>query len=216
VSTLVQVHASVLSSLSAQHLIDTLGLLGVVAILFAETGILLGFFLPGDSLLFVAGYATVGGNSLHLHLSLAGLLVLAPIAAFVGAQVGFEIGRRAGPALFRRPDSRLFKQQYVDRTRDVFERFGLAKAIVIARFVPVVRTFLNPMAGVIGMPPRRFALWNAVGALLWTVGLVLLGHGLGHVGVVRKHIEVLVLAVVLLSVLPLIFEVVRQRRSRIS
>jgi len=212
----VQVDASVLHTLSAQNLIDTLGLAGVALILFAETGILLGFFLPGDSLLFVAGYATVAGNSLGLHLSLVGLLIVAPIAAFVGAQFGFELGRRAGPPLFRRPDSRLFKQRYVERTGDAFERFGLPRAVVIARFVPVIRTFLNPMAGVLGMPPRRFAVWNAVGALLWTVGLVLLGHALGHVGPVRKHIELLVLAVVVLSVLPLMYEVGRHRRSRIG
>ena len=208
-----QVDASVLHSISAQSLIDSLGLAGVVLILFAETGILLGFFLPGDSLLFVAGYATVAGNSLHLHLSLPGLLVLAPIAAVVGAQVGFELGRRGGPALFRRSDSRFFRQEYVDRTAAVFERFGLPRAVVIARFVPVVRTFLNPMAGVIGMPPRRFAGWNAVGGVAWTVGLVLLGHGLGHVSAVRKHIELLVLAVVILSVLPLAYEVTRHRRA---
>jgi membrane-associated protein len=201
----VQVDASVLHSISAQSLINSLGLAGVGLILFAETGILLGFFLPGDSLLFVAGYATVAGNSLHLHLSLAGLLVLAPIAAVVGAQVGFELGRRAGPALFRRPDSRLFRQEYVDRTAALFERFGLPRAVVIARFVPVVRTFLNPMAGVVGMPPRRFAVWNAVGGILWTIGLALLGHGLGHVSVMRKHIEVLVLAVV--------YEITRHRRA---
>ena len=208
-----QVDASVLHSISAQSLIDSLGLAGVVLILFAETGILLGFFLPGDSLLFVAGYATVAGNSLHLHLSLPGLLVLAPIAAVVGAQVGFELGRRGGPALFRRSDSRFFRQEYVDRTAAVFERFGLPRAVVIARFVPVVRTFLNPMAGVIGMPPRRFAVWNAVGGVAWTIGLVLLGHGLGHVSAVRKHIELLVLAVVILSVLPLAYEVTRHRRA---
>lgn len=208
-----QVDASLLHSISAQSLINSLGLAGVALILFAETGILLGFFLPGDSLLFVAGYATVADNSLHIHLSLPGLLVLAPIAAVVGAQVGFELGRRAGPTLFNRPNSRLFRQEYVDRTRAVFERFGLPRAVVIARFVPVVRTFLNPMAGVVGMPIRRFALWNAVGGIGWTIGLVLLGHGLGHVSVMRKHIELLVLAVVVLSVLPVIYEVTRHRRA---
>jgi len=212
-SRVVQVDASVLHSISAQSLINSLGLAGVALILFAETGILLGFFLPGDSLLFVAGYATVAKNTLHLHLSFPGLLVLAPIAAIAGAQVGFEIGRRTGPALFSRPNSRLFRREYVERTQAVFEEFGLPRAVVIARFVPVVRTFLNPMAGAIGMPARRFALWNAVGGIAWTIGLVLLGHGLGHVGVFRKHIELLVLAVVVLSVLPLIYEVTRRRRA---
>lgn len=209
-----QVEASLLHSISAQGLINSLGLAGVALILFAETGILLGFFLPGDSLLFVAGYATVGGNSLHLHLSLPGLLVLSPIAAIAGAQVGFELGRRAGPALFRRPNSRWFRPEYVERTRAVFEQFGLPRAVVIARFVPIVRTFLNPMAGVVGMPAARFALWNAVGGIAWTIGLVLLGHGIGHVNAVRKHIELLVLAVVLLSLLPLLYELTRRRRAR--
>jgi membrane-associated protein len=210
----VQVYASTLSSISAQHLIDVLGLAGVALILFAETGLMLGFFLPGDSLLFVAGYATVTGNSLHLHLSLPGLLVVAPVAAVVGAQVGFELGRRAGPALFRRPDSRLFRQEYVERTRALFEQFGFPRAIVLARFVPVVRTFLNPMAGTVGLPVRSFAVWNVVGGLGWTIGLVLLGHGLGHVHAVRNHIEILVLAVVVLSVLPLLYELtIRRRRA---
>lgn len=209
-----QVDASVLHAISAQNLIDSLGLAGVALILFAETGLLLGFFLPGDSLLFVAGYSTVAGNSLHLHLSLPGLLVLAPIAAVLGAQVGYEIGRRAGPPLFRRPDSRWFKQDHVDRTRAVFEQFGMPRAVVIARFVPIVRTFLNPMAGVTGMPAARFAIWNAIGGVAWTIGLVLLGHGLGHVSALRKHIELLVLAVVLLSLLPLAYEATRRRRKR--
>lgn len=213
---LVQVDASVLHAVSAQNLLDTLGLAGVALILFAETGILLGFFLPGDSLLFVAGYATVAGNSLHLHLSLPGLLVLAPVAAVIGAQVGFELGRRAGAALFRRPDSRWFRQEYVERTRAMFERVGLPRAVFMARFVPVVRTFLNPMAGIIGMPASRFAVWNTVGGVVWTIGLVLLGHALGHVGVVRTHIELLVIAVVLVSLTPLLYEAVRGRRRSVG
>lgn len=208
----VQVDASLLHAVSAQSLINSLGLAGIALILFAETGLLLGFFLPGDSLLFIAGYATVRDNSLHLHLSLPALLVLTPLAAIAGAQVGFEIGRRAGPALFRRPDSRLFKHEYVEKTRAVFEQFGLPRAVVVARFVPIVRTFLNPMAGIVGMPPKRFAVWNAVGGIGWTIGLVLLGHGLGNVDAVRKHVELLVVAVVLVSLLPLAYEGNRHRR----
>jgi membrane-associated protein len=211
-SPLVQVNLALLSSISAQHLVDVLGVVGVAAILFAETGLLLGFFLPGDSLLFVAGYATVSGNSLGLHLSLPALLVLAPVGAVAGAQVGYELGRRAGPRLFNRPESRWLRPEHVDRTRTVFEEFGHARAVVLARFVPVVRTFLNPMAGAARMPPRVFTIWNVVGGVVWTVGLVLLGHGVGHVGFVRKHIEVLVLLVVILSVAPLLFELTRRRR----
>jgi membrane-associated protein len=210
------VQVALLSSLSAQHLLDVLGVAGVFVILLAETGLLLGFFLPGDSLLFVAGYATVAGNSLGFTLSLAALLVVAPVAAILGAQMGFELGRRAGPALFRRTNSRLFRQEYVEKTRAVFEQFGPGRAVVLARFVPIVRTFLNPMAGTVGMSPARFAAWNVVGGLVWTVGLILLGHGLGNVDFVRRHIEILVICVVALSVLPLLFEITRRRVRRSS
>jgi membrane-associated protein len=210
-----QVDASVLNSVSAQHLLKVLSEAALPLILFAETGLLLGFFLPGDSLLFIAGYATVAHNSLGLHLSLPVVLVLAPIAAAIGAQVGYEIGRRAGPRLFSRPQSRWFKSDYVEKTGGVFEAFGPGRAVVLARFIPIVRTFLNPMAGVVGMPRRDFATWNVVGAVLWTVGLVLLGHGLGHVSFVRKNIEVLVVLVVVLSVVPILFELTRRGiRSR--
>jgi membrane-associated protein len=207
--------SALLGSLSAQHLLDVLGVAGVFVILFAETGLLVGFFLPGDSLLFVAGYATVADNSLKFTLSLPALLVAAPVGAILGAQLGYEIGRRAGPLLFSRPQSKFFRPEYVARTGAVLRRFGHAPSIVLARFVPIVRTFLNPMAGAVGVPAHEFALWNAVGGLGWTIGLVLLGHAIGNVGVIRRHIELLALFVVLLSVLPLAFEVTRRaRRAR--
>jgi membrane-associated protein len=205
--------ASMLGSLSAQHLLDVLGVVGVLVILFAETGLLVGFFLPGDSLLFVAGYATVTHNSLHFTLSLPGLLVAAPVGAILGAQLGYELGRRAGPKLFSRADSRFFRPEYVERTGAVLGRFGYAPSIVLARFVPIVRTFLNPMAGAAGVPVSTFVVWNVVGGLVWTVGLILLGHAIGDVGIIRRHIEVLALLVVLLSVLPLLFEVSRRARK---
>jgi membrane-associated protein len=201
---------ALLGALSAQHLLDVLGVVGVLVILFAETGLLLGFFLPGDSLLFVAGYATVAGNSLHLHLSLPALLVLAPLGAILGAQTGYELGRRTGPRLFARPGSRVFRPEYVERTAAVLDRFGAGRAVALARFIPVVRTFLNPMVGVIGMPPLRFAAWNVAGGLVWTIGLVLLGHAIGNVTFVRTHIDVLAVVVVALSVVPLVFEVTRR------
>lgn len=204
--------ASVLGSLSAQHLLDVLGVVGVLVILFAETGLLVGFFLPGDSLLFVAGYATVAHNSLHFTLSLGPLLVAAPVGAILGAQLGYELGRRAGPRVFSRSQSRLFRPDYVERTGVVLRRFGYARSIVLARFVPIVRTFLNPMAGAAGVPAATFTLWNVVGGLVWTIGLILLGHAIGDVGVIRRHIEVLALLVVLLSVLPLAIEVTRRTR----
>jgi len=213
----VQVDASLLGSISPQHLLKVLSEAALPLILFAETGLLLGFFLPGDSLLFIAGYATVAGNTLHLHLSLPVVLVLAPIGAVIGAQVGYEIGRRAGPRLFTRPESRLFKAEYVDKTAEVFSAFGPRRAVVVARFIPIVRTFLNPMAGTVRMPVRDFTIWNVVGGLLWTIGLIVLGHLLGRVDFVRTHIEVLVVFVVFLSVVPVLFELTRRGvRSRAS
>ena len=112
---------------------------------------------------------------------------MAALAAIVGAQVGYEIGRRAGPRLFRRPDSRLFRPEYVERTQGVIDQFGPGRAIVLARFVPIVRTFLNPLMGTIGLPPRRFLLWNVVGGIVWTAGMILLGHAFGNVPFIRKH-----------------------------
>jgi membrane-associated protein len=199
-----------LSSISAQHLLDVFGVAGVFLILFAETGLLLGFFLPGDSLLFVAGYATVAHNSLHFTLSLPALLVVAPIGAIVGAEVGYELGRRAGPRLFNRQASRLLRAEHVDKTRGVFEAFGPGRAVVLARFIPIVRTLLNPLAGTVAMPRGGFTTWNIAGGVVWTIGLILLGHGLGHVSFVRRHIEVLAILVVLLSVLPILFELTRR------
>jgi membrane-associated protein len=204
---------TVLGPLAPQHLLDVFGVVGVMLILFAETGLLIGIVLPGDSLLFLAGYATVSDNSLpgNLHLPLGWLIVAAAVGALAGAQVGYELGRRAGPAVFRRPESLFFKPSHVERTRDVLDRFGAGRAVVLARFVPIVRTLLNPMAGAAGVPARPFALWNVAGGLLWTVGLILLGHGVGNVDFVRKHIEVLAVLVVLISLGPLAFELTRRR-----
>jgi len=205
---------TVLGPLAPQHLLDVFGVIGVLVVLFAETGLLIGVILPGDSLLFVAGYATVAGNTLpgDLHLPLGWLLIAAAVGAVVGAQVGHELGRRAGPVVFSRPQSRLFRPEHVERTRAVLERFGTGRAVVLARFVPIVRTLLNPMVGAVGVSARSFALWNVIGGVIWTVGLILLGHAVGNVGVVRKNIEVLAVLVVLLSVLPLTIEIVRRRR----
>ena len=201
---------ALLESVSAKHLIELLGVLGIFLILFAETGLLLGFFLPGDSLLFVAGYATVSGNALNLDLPLAPLLVVAPLGAIIGAHVGYEIGRRAGPRLFNRPESRLFRPEYVERSGALLERFGVGRAVVLARFVPIVRTFLNPLAGVIEVPLRTFTIWNIAGGVFWTVSLILLGNAIGDVPFIRNNIEVLALTVVAISVTPLLFEVSRR------
>lgn len=205
-------HPLAVNILSAQDLVSTFGELGVMVVLFLETGILLGIFLPGDSLLFVAGFAASGGIAgVHLHLGY--LLPAALFGALVGAQTGYEIGRRAGAPLFDRPDSRLFKRKYVDRAEAMFERFGPGKAIVLARLVPAVRTLLNPFAGIVEVPRAVFAVWNIVGAVIWTVGVTLLGYFLGQVSFLSKHIELVMLAVVVVSLIPIVIELARETRK---
>jgi membrane-associated protein len=194
--------------LDPTHLIDTFGLVGIMAILFAECGLLVGFFLPGDSLLFTAGLLVAGGLVAPLWL----VLLLLPVAAVAGNLVGWWIGRKAGPAVFDRPDSRLFKARYVERAREFFDRNG-GRAVVLARFVPVVRTFTTVMAGAARMDFRRFALSSLAGGVVWTTGVTLLGYWLGQVTVVRNHVELFVLAVVVLSLVPVAVEALRNRRS---
>jgi membrane-associated protein len=185
---------------------------GVLVILFLEMGLLVGFFLPGDSLLFVAGYATVGHNSLKLHLPLGWLIVAAAAGAIAGGQLGFELGRRAGQELHTR-ESRYYKVEYVDRARRFLERFGAARAVVLSRFVPVVRTFTSPIVGVTEMPTATYTMWNAVGGIVWTVPIILLGHYLGHITFLRKYIEVLALVIVVAAVIPALVHIWRSRRS---
>ncbi len=198
--------------LDPEHLIATGGLALLTAIIFAETGLLFGFFLPGDSLLFIAGFLSsdAGGNQLP---ALPIVLVCVFAAAVIGDQVGYLFGRKVGPALFSRPDSRLFKQDYVRKAEHFFERHG-AKTIVLARFVPIVRTFAPIVAGVGRMHYRTFVTYNVVGALLWAVGLTTLGYFLGQVTVVKENVEVAVLAVVFLSLVPVGIEFLRHRRQR--
>src|SRR5882724_10273874 len=148
-------------AIDPKNLLETFGTIGLFAIIFAETGLLIGFFLPGDSLLVLAGLiCAVGSKSgLDVRLNLPLILVGLAIAAVAGAQTGYMIGRTAGPALFRRPESRLFKHEYVEKAQRYFDRYG-PKTIVFARFIPIVRTFANPMAGVAGMDPREFTTFN--------------------------------------------------------
>jgi membrane-associated protein len=204
-------HLALLSAISPQHLLSTFGELGVMVILLIELGLLVGFFLPGDSLLFVAGYATVGGNSLHLHLSLPGLLAAALVGSIVGGQVGYVVGRRAGAELHAR-QSRYYRQEDVGRAQRFLSRFGMAKAVLISRFVPVVRTFTGPIVGVAGMSRTAYAVTNIVASVAWVIPLVLLGHWLGHVTFIRKYVELLALAVIIVSVVPAVIHIVRSSR----
>jgi len=211
-SPIVQVDASVLGSLSAAHLLHDFGVVGVLVVLFLEMGVLVAFFLPGDSLLFVAGYATVAGNSLHFSLSLPWLIIGSVVGAVAGAQLGYELGRRAGPTLHQR-ESRIYKRDYVERAERFVNRFGTGKSVVIGRFLPIVRTFVSPLVGVAGMPRRDFVIWNLISGVVWTVPLILLGHLLGNIGFVRKYVEVLAVLIVVVSVVPAIVHYVRERRS---
>jgi membrane-associated protein len=199
--------------LDGQHLVETFGLIGLLAIVFAETGLLLGFFLPGDSLLFAAGFAATGKLTSKLHPNIALVCLLVSAVAIIGAQVGFLLGRTAGPALFQRQDSRLFKRSYVTKTEEVVERYGAGRAIVLARFIPIVRTFLNPLVGAGDMPTRTFTKWNVVGGILWGTGVTLLGYFLGTVDVIGKNLEVFAVIVVAISFVPIGLEIRRSRRK---
>ncbi|MGX6607321.1 DedA family protein [Micromonosporaceae bacterium Da 78-11] len=197
------------SFLDPQWLISTFGLLGVLLVVFAESGLLIGFFLPGDSLLFTTGLLVADGTYLHQPLWLVCLLVSG--AAVLGDQFGYLFGRRFGPSLFRRPDSRLFKRENLTRAQDFFERYG-ARSIVLARFVPVVRTFTPIVAGASHMHYRTFLLYNVIGGTLWGCGVTTLGYFLGQVAFVRSNIEIILIGIVVVSVVPVAVELLRARR----
>jgi membrane-associated protein len=201
--------------LDPENLIETVGLIGIFAIVFAESGLLIGFFLPGDSLLFTAGFLASAPSSVDeaLHLPLGWLLIGCVVAAIAGDQVGYLFGRRVGPALFNRPDSRLFKQENVEKAHEFFEKYG-AKTIVLARFVPIVRTFAPVVAGVSRMNYRTFVTFNVVGGFLWAIGVTLLGYFLGQVDVIEENLELAILTVVAISLLPIAREVWLSRRQR--
>ncbi|OFV97807.1 MAG: hypothetical protein A3F68_13075 [Acidobacteria bacterium RIFCSPLOWO2_12_FULL_54_10] len=183
----------------------------VCAILFVETGLFVGFFLPGDSLLVTAGVFAAAG-----HLDLTALLILGSISAVVGDQVGYMIGRSAGQALYNRPDSRFFKRSHLDRTHAFYEKHG-AKTIVIARFVPIVRTFAPAVAGAAEMHYRRFVSYNVMGGVGWVCGMTLLGYFLGAtIPNIDKHIHWVIAVVIVVSLLPGVpgmIEIWRTRRE---
>jgi membrane-associated protein len=190
-----------------EFLIRTFGLLGILAIVFVESGLLVGFMLPGDSLLFTAGLLSANGTLPDIWI----LLVTIPIAAIAGDQVGYLIGNKAGPAIFRRPDSRFFRAEYVERSHAFFERYG-GRTIIIARFVPIVRTLAPVMAGVSNMRYRTFVTYNVIGGLGWGLGVTTLGYFLGQIEFVKANIEFIILTIVALSVTPIAIELWRARR----
>ena len=217
------VHAPMLGPewLDAANLITTIvkwfgpwAILGVMLVIFAETGLLIGFFLPGDSLLFTLGMF-VGTGAIGVHIWVAAPLVW--LAAVAGNQTGYLIGRKAGPAIFNKPDSRLFKQEYVERTSDFFERHG-GKAVTLAQFVPIVRTFTPVIAGVGKMHYRHFITFNVLGATFWAFGITWLGYFLGSFEWIRENIDTMILVIVFISVAPMlasaISKVIKSRRQK--
>ncbi len=184
--------------------------IGLFLIVFAESGLLVGFFLPGDSLLFTAGLlASQGKSGLHWPV----LAVGCAFFAVAGWQVGYMVGKRIGPALFRRPDSRLFKQEYVQHTKDYFDRYG-AKTIFIARFVPIVRTFAPILAGVGEMRYRAFFRYNLIGGIVWGAGVVIAGKVLGdHIPNIDHYLLPIVALIIVASVIPPLIELRRHRKA---
>lgn len=199
--------------LDPQILLQGLGpymLVGLCFIIFAECGLLVGFFLPGDSLLFTAGLFVASGL---MDYPLWLVCVLLTACAMLGNVVGYWIGYRAGPALFNKPDSKIFKKEYVDKTHEFFEKYG-ARAIVLARFVPIVRTFITAMAGVGRMDARKYFTYSFVGGVAWAAGLTVLGYFLGQIEFVRNNLEMILLLIVFLSIVPIIIEVIKARREK--
>lgn len=192
--------------------------IGVLAIIFAETGLLFGCVLPGDSLLFTAGILTsvsTLGDTEFTKISLPVLLIGGPICAIAGAQLGHWLGAKYGRKLFDRPDSKIFRKEWVEKAEHYFNRFGPEKAVVIARFVPIVRTFLNPLAGMLGMPAKKFFVWNVIGAVIWCDSLFLMGHYLGNsVPHIDRYIIPGVIVILIVSVVPIILEMRKGKAAK--
>jgi membrane-associated protein len=211
--TAVHLLSSVLAlSLDPKQILDDLspyGEIGLILIIFAETGLLIGFFLPGDSLLFTAGILANQGK-----LNLAAILVGCFAAAVIGDQVGFTFGTKVGPRLLRKPDSRWFKREYIDRTEDFFDQHG-AKTIVLARFVPIVRTFAPVVAGIGKMTRRTFVSYNVFGAFVWVFGVTLAGYFLADAigDSIDKYLYPMIAVIILLSLVPPFLEWRKAKRQ---
>jgi membrane-associated protein len=198
------------SWLDPEQLLRMLGssvLVGLCLIIFAECGLLIGFFLPGDSLLFTAGLFVANGligSPIWL------VCLLLTVCAVVGNVVGYYLGYQAGPALFNRPNSRLFKREHVDKTHAFFDKYG-ARAILLGRFVPIVRTFITAIAGIGRMDARKYFIYSIMGGVAWATGVTLLGFWLGKITFIRNHVELILIGLVALSVMPIVIEAVKAR-----
>ena len=177
----------------------------LAAIVFSETGLLVGFFLPGDSLLFTVGVVAGAGG-----LNVWAIMGVMMVAAIVGDAVGYMLGRKAGVSIFNRPDSKLFKREYLIRTQEFYDKHG-GKAIIYARFVPIIRTFAPFIAGVAKMDYPRFLSFNVFGGIGWVISMTMAGYFLGDNEIVRKHFEKVIIGIVFISVLPIVFELIKGR-----
>ncbi len=201
------------SWLDPNTLVDNFGLIGILVVVFAECGLLVGFFLPGDSLLFTAGLLCTTTAGSGAHLSLGSVLPAAVAGAVLGAQTGYLIGAKAGPPLLDRP-GRPRLQQTVARSRAALARYGTGRAIVLARFIPLVRTVLNPLAGTVGVPVRTFTFWQVLGGVVWSAGVTLAGYALGsRIPNVDTYLLPIIAVIVVLSLVPVLLEL-RRSRSR--
>ncbi len=186
------------------------GLIVLAIIVFAESGLLVGFFLPGDSLLFFAGFLSSDAGGHHLP-ALPWVALTAAVAAIAGDQVGYLIGSKVGPTLLKREKSRFFNPEYVDKAEAFFVKHG-SKTIVLARFVPIVRTFVPTVAGASRMNYRTFITYNVIGGLLWGAGVTTLGYFLGEIELVKNNIELAAIVIVGISFIPLVLEFLKHRK----
>jgi membrane-associated protein len=203
----------------ANSIVTDLGLIGILLILFAETGLLIGLAFPGDSLLFIAGIAASATGAALLNgnqLPTLELFILAPIAAITGSFVGRWFGEKYGRKLFDRPDGRFFTQARVVQTEKWLAKYGIGKALLLARFIPFVRTLINPVVGIVGIPTKVFIFWNILGAIVWTDGILLLGYLLGEKieGSIDKYLLPIIGLIIALSLLPILFEFYRERKRK--
>ena len=205
-----------MNPLNAHDIVTTLGTIGVLAVLFIETGLLVGLVLPGDSLLFVAGVAASGTAEkvFGQQLSYYHLILFGPIAAILGSQCGHWLGQKYGRPFFDRPNSRFFNQEKVHKTEQWLAKYGLGKALVLSHFIPIVRTLINPLCGIIGVPAKRFFFWNVIGSYVWTIGLISGGYLIGEKlkGSVDHYLLPIVGLIILLSFLPILVELWRERK----
>ena len=207
--------ASPLSFLNPENILTAAGqwaFVVVLIIVFAECGLLIGFFLPGDSLLFATGLFIATGL-IDIPLGLA--LLLITLAGILGNLTGYWIGFKVGPRLFKKEDSKIFKKEYVERTSKFFDQYG-KRAIIMARFVPIVRTFITAMAGVARMNYRDFAIYSIIGGIIWGTGMTWLGALLGQIEFVANNVELMTILIILISIIPIVYERIKHKKSKLN